>query len=609
MPSFARRAPLIFGLALLAGANLLVYLPSLTAPFYFDDFQNIVDHPAVARAGSGESSLLSVARPSPRSRRPLAYLSFALNLRLFGLDPLPFHAVNLIIHLANSFLVFGLLRKLLQTQTLQPLERIAPGPAALAGALFWSVHPVHTQAVTYLVQRMTSLAALFYLLALWLTLQGRSQARRGRKLGCFCAAGLAALGGFGVKEIILTLPLVLLLAEFSLFPATDPRQRKKFRWFLAGGLLAVYALLFLLYGPEVWRESRIYSQRIHLGLADRLLTQARVIVNYLTLLAWPAPARLNLYPQWDMSTSLFQPAVTFPALLFVLGVAGLGLAWLKRLPLAGFAVLFFLVALLPEAGIFPLDPSFEHRLYLPSVGLLALGGARWVKPGPAPRLRHALFGFSVVALGALTFLRNCTWTDEVRLWQDTVKKSPGSVLAWTNLAGHLVDLGRYPPARFAAQRALELQPCTAMALSNLGAAYLGAGRFAEAREVFARLKECGAEADARAGLELAAELERDSAFPTVFPPAAPAEGLTEAERRFRRGFSRMREHRYAEAVRDLSAAVRLKPDLAVAYVLLSKAHLELHQLGPALAALSRAEELLPTDPRVIYLREQLSAGR
>ena len=606
----SRFNPILLCLLILAGLNALAYAPSLYAPFVFDDFINIVENPAMREAGSGQASLLALAQPRLYSRRPLAYLSFALNLRLFGLDPLPFHALNLLIHICNSFLVFGLLLVALRSREWRGFSTRAPWLGVVSGALLWSLHPVQVQAVTYIVQRMTSMATLFYLLALFLAVQARRQFRSSLKITLGLGAAAITLLGFMTKEILVTLPLALLLAEFCLFDDPRPlRQRKS--WLIPAVLaLAAYAALLVLYGPEILREIGIYSKKFTLGTGDRLLTQARVIAHYLSLLAWPDPSRLNLDPQWTMSKGLFLPKVTFPALVFILGLVVLGFRWLKTRPLAALALLFFFLALLPEAGFFPLDPGFDHRLYLPSVAILALAGAAWTRPGPWRKARLSLFALSVIFLGALTFSRNLTWSDDVRLWQDTVKKSPGSVRAWTNLAKHLTDLGRYPEAIFAGRKAIALEPCATDALSNLGGAWLGLREFAAARQSFAQALKCDPNYEtARAGLDLADQLEQDLHFPSPLPPPAEADDPTGAGWRFRRGFSRMRDRRYAEAVRNLKRATRLQPDFGEAYLFLSKSCLELHQRQAAQAALQKAQALLPGDPRVIYLRERLPSPR
>ena len=562
-----RRGRLALCLALLFAANLLPYAPSARAPFVFDDFPNILNNPAVRDAGAGRDSLLHLALPRLQARRPLAYLSFALNLRLCGLDPFYFHLVNLAIHICNSWLLFFLILSLLKI-----LKGRGLSACALAGALLWSLHPLQVQAVTYIVQRMTLGATFFYFLALLLFLRARARNRLPLKAAWALGAVAAGLLGFFCKEILLTLPLVWLLVEIGLVPGQGPRFRRRSVIALGFAALAVYLTVAGIFGGQLFHEAEHYSRRFPEGLTARLLTQARVMVHYLSLLAFPDLSRFNLLPQWTYSSNLFVPPTTLPAVLAILALIGLSAWGLQRRTLAGFAGLFFFAALLPEAGLYPLDPAFDHRLYLPSVALLAGAGAAWVWPGRWRRARLALLLAAVACLLALTFRRNSIWSDEVSLWRDTVKKSPASARAWGNLAKHLTDVGQYQAAVLAGQKAVQLDPCAAEILSNLGGSYLGLKDFDRARQTFDQALRCQPDFEmAKAGLELAQRLQTMPQGPPAFPPPAVGDDAEGAGRLYRRGFSRLRDGRYLEGIRDLEEAVRRRPDFPEAKLLLEEA--------------------------------------
>jgi len=568
----SRRGLVALCLALLAGANLLAYAPSLRAPFVFDDFPNILDNPAVREAGAGRASLLELARPRLHSRRPLAYLSFALNLRRFGLDPLPFHLINLAIHLVNAGLVFALILTICRRSGLEGGDGFSTCPPlipALAGALFWSLHPVQVQAVTYIVQRMTSGATLLYLFALLLALRARLQTSSVAKVSLGLAAAVAALAGFWCKEILITLPLALLLAELGF--SKDPRPRPRSWLLLAALAIAFYLALWIVFGPQLGREIKQYAPRFSATSAQRLLTQPRVICHYLSLLFLPDLSRLNLDPDWTLSTGLLHPWTTAPALLALAVLFSFGIRWIRTRPFPALAWLFFIIALLPES-IFPLDPAFEHRLYLPSTALLGLIGAAWVWPGPWPRLRRALFAAAAIFLLTLSFSRNGTWSDDLHLWQDTVRKSPGKPRAWFDLATYLTDVGRYSEAISAGRRSLALEPCAEDVLSNLGGAYLGLHDVAEAKRSFDLALQCDPNYEmAEAGLDLIRTLEANPNLLWPFAPPAGADDLDGAGKLYRRGYSRLRDGRYPEGVRDLEAALKLRPHFPEAASLLAEA--------------------------------------
>jgi len=477
-----RKSSLILCLALVAVLETLTYLPSLHAPFILDDYFNILENPDVIRVGLGHASLLALARPSLRSRRTLADVSFALNLRAFGQAPFSFHVVNLVIHILNTWLVFALILTLLQILKGRGLSTRGDLLPALAGALFWSLHPVQVQAVTYIVQRMTSLATLFYLLCLWLWLLARTQPRPTAKIGLGCLVLIAAGIGSLCKEILFTLPLAILLAEVALFVKDKALLR---RWLLIAGLvLAGYAGFLIWLGPALLQQVRANVDPLASGIggtwAGRLLTQPRVIWHYLSLLAFPHLSRLSLDPEWTLSSGLLQPWTTLPALLWLATSAGLALAWLRRRPLAAGGALFFLLALAPESML-PLDPVFDHRLYLPSTLLLGAIGAGLSRPGRLRRARLAFLGLCLVCLGILTHERNTAFRDEVRIWRDTVKKSPHQARAWTNLAAAYASESLSSRALHGYLAAVRLNPGNWNAYLNLSDLYLNSGHLAQAR--------------------------------------------------------------------------------------------------------------------------------
>jgi tetratricopeptide (TPR) repeat protein len=465
-------------LAALAGFNTLAYRPSFRAPFVFDDRFNILENSDVIRVGLGGAPLLALADPRLQARRPLAFLTFALNLRAFGQDPFSFHVVNLAIHVLDSWLLFALILSLsqgrrggFQTRSYLP---------ALAGALLWSLHPVQVQAVTYIVQRMASLAALFYLLALLLWLQTRGQPRRLVRVGWFLAALLSAWLGFETKETVVTLPLAVLLLE-GVVPGRERTRGERRAWLGKAALaLAGYGLLLLAVVPRLSWDIADNVTHLSADWTTRLWNQPAVIWHYLSLLAFPLPSRLSLDPEWVSASGLRHPWSALPALLALAALIGAGLYSIRVRPLAAGAGFFFLLTLLPESMV-PLDPVFYHRLYLPSTLLLGVIGAGLARSGRFRKARLALLALCLAGLGLLTYTRNTDFHDELRIWRDTVKKSPHQARAWANLAA---VYEAESPAR-ALQfylAALRQDPRNLSANINLTYLYLNSNHLAQARE-------------------------------------------------------------------------------------------------------------------------------
>jgi len=620
-PAASRRAvlPALMSLALIAALNFLAYLPSLHAPFVFDDGINIVENPDIIQVGLGRAKLRELLRPSLQHRRILADASFALNLRVFGEGPESFHAVNLAIHIFNAWLVFALIKGN-RFSTRSPLT-------ALFGALLWSLHPVQVQAVTYIVQRVTSLAAFFYLFSLFLWLQARVHPWRAGQVGFAAAAVLAGGIGLGCKEILATLPLAILLWEAVFLQRGKPLRERRGWLTLAAITLAGYIAALLVLGPGLRRQVADNVPVFASSWLTRLVSFPRMVGHYLSLLAFPHLSRLSLDPEWIVSQSLFRPWPTFPALLLLAAGVGVCLVLIRTRPVAAFASLFFLIALLPES-LLPLDPVFDHRLYLPSAALMAAAGAGLAWPGPWRRMRLILLALTLGLLSILTYSRNRTWTDELRLWRDTVRKSPGKARPWNNLAAIYHGQGLLAPAGQAYQQASRLAPEDFFTNVNLSKLYLAQHDLPKARAAAARAWELNPQnawsllamglVEGEAGNEEQAlnwyhqvwdkrptdssllerlgngllQINRPDLAQDVFAkvlslfPNRPGVFLLIGNSYFRQG-------RFAEAAAAYSEELKQVPDSPEAQNNLGMAWLRLSEFDQALAVFARAVQLAP----------------
>ncbi|MEW6168611.1 MAG: hypothetical protein AB1651_13080 [Pseudomonadota bacterium] len=426
----------LFILCVLVG---VLYLQGLPGEFLFDDYQNIVANDALQSVNQGGEQWLVAAFSSSAGMlyRPLSMLSFALTYSVAGLDPGAFKAVNVAIHLSCALLIFALVRRLapwLMAATTQVDQggRKAWGIALLTTAL-WALHPLHVSGVLYAVQRMNQLAALFTLLGLLCYVEGRLRLlREGR--GLFTALG--GLGVFGLlavlsKEngaLILAYALVIEVMAFR-FGAPKPAQRRTLQaWFVLTLGVPVAAFgLFLLLDPD-WL-TRGYAVR-DFGAPERLLTQARVLFHYLFWLLLPWPPWLGLYhDDLAVSRGLLAPPTT---LLAIAGwVLVLGTAWRlrRRVPLFGFAVLWFLAGHAMESTLIPLEMVFEHRNYLPSLGVLfALAAGAWQLASRylAPAASIGLGAAALLVLAVALGQRTHTWGDTYRLALTQAEHHPKS---------------------------------------------------------------------------------------------------------------------------------------------------------------------------------------
>jgi len=483
--------------------TIAVYWPGLSGGFLFDDYPNIVDNHDLQPKDTSVSSLVRAALSSPSSsfKRPLASLSFTANYLATGLDPYWMKLTNLVIHLLNGLLIFLLARLLMfaaigvhsphewrSTDTRSPRTGYAPKSkrmdivAALI-ATCWMLLPINLTGVLYVVQRMESMANLFVLLGLIGYVSGRirmlgirsaSTYSRGFIL-CLSSITIPAVIGILAKETAVMLPLYALLIEWILFcfrrsspttvaaasktlPGQGRDQRIITMFLLVLVLPMALGLVWLLPGvfnPEVW-ATRDFT------LETRLLSEARIIVDYLVWTLLPTPNALSFYhDNFAISSGLLTPWTTVTSLV-VLGALTALILWLRqRKPLVALGIALFLGCQLLTGTVLPLELIYEHRNYFASFGLMlaiiplltapssrharpvAADGALAALPMALPR--YALLAGLLMCWTGLTALTAHAWGDPLRLAQDLASRAPQSPRAQYELGRTYIIYSRYNP--------------------------------------------------------------------------------------------------------------------------------------------------------------------
>ncbi len=541
----------------------LVYSNTFKASFHFDDWLYIVDNRHIHLKELSISKLAAAATKSPLPR-PVSNISFSLNYYFGELNVFGYHLVNLLIHALAGIILYFLL---VTTLNLGPLKGKYKKREwlALIIALLWVVHPVQTQPVNYIMQRMTSLAGMFFLLSLYLYVRGRLGKTKGFKAWCYSGSVAAGVLALGSKEIAGVLPLVLALYEFYFFQSLDFRViRKKWRFII--GILVIFTSIVMVYlGPNLIGGLLASYQDDDFTLGERLLTQGRVIMHYLSLLAFPLPSRLNLDYDFSTSQSLFNPISTFFCLLGLLGLVVLGVYLARRRPLASFGIFWFLGNLAVESSVVGLEMVFEHRLYLPLLGfLLFLVGIAGRKVGE----RGFIYGaFSVVLIFSIwTLQRNIVWSDEFTLWSDCVKKSPNKVRPYNNLGIAYKHKGMYDEAIRVYQKVISINPDHANTHTNLGLVYAKKEMYEEAiREHHKALviKPDFAEAYGNLGNAYSAKGMYNEAI-REHKKALRLEPDS-AKTHMNLGIAYADKGMYDEAIKEYQRAIVLEPDFAKAY--------------------------------------------
>ena len=456
MPRVISTILLCFLLALTA----TIYAPGLDGFFVFDDISSIVNNAGIHITRLDWESLRQavLAETAGPLGRPLSALSFAFNHLVADLDPWYYKATNLLIHLINGLLLWLLLGRLLDRLPDSTNHRPSQAETRMLALLVtavWLLHPINLTGVLYVVQRMNSLATTFTLLGLLCyllarTRSGRHMVQPGWLLGTLAATATAAL----CKENGLLLPALALLMEFVLFGGRTATARDRT---LLAGFFTVTVLLpgvatlgLLALSPDTLLGG--YKLR-DFSLMERALTQGRVLWFHIGQLFIPRPNSFNLYhDSFSLSRGLLDPPTTLLALLGLLCAMVGALLLRRRQPVISFGVLFFMLGHAMESTILPLELVFEHRNYLPSVGLLLAGGYGLLYSPPFPPARKNRVMIALVFLlvcGSVTALRVQHWRTPLAFATAQVQHQPDSVRARNQLGQIYAQLARgmEPPQR------------------------------------------------------------------------------------------------------------------------------------------------------------------
>lgn len=489
------------GYLLMAALICLVYANSFQASWHFDDFSNIVFNQKLHMNDLSYRSIVEAFHADPRINgklyRPVACLTFALNWYLGHEAVFGYHVVNIVIHCLASLFLLQALIVLFQTPMLAGRYYASDAPywIALLAATLWAIHPIQTQAITYIVQRMAALAGMFYIAGLFCFLKGRLHTKRGRALIWYGGVVLAYLLALGTKENAVIFPLALVLMELTLFRPHLFNSNPK-RFVLATALTAVILLgvvaVLLISDETMTLLNEGYSHR-YFNHSERLLTQFRVLVYYLFQIGYPNTAHLSLDHHFIVSTSLFSPWTTLPAIILIFCILWSSLYFLPKVPLLGFGGLFFLLQHSVESTFLPLELVFEHRNYIPSMFLftgLAGGLYRLICNYREQSLllhRFLVVGSALLIcfVGIGTYSRNTDWRSEKSLWEDAVKKSPGSGRAYHNLAwGYYERIGDTATAialyKQAIRKQIHCKDSVGTSFLNIGNIYFRQGNYREA---------------------------------------------------------------------------------------------------------------------------------
>ena len=578
--------------AVLATLCAAAYANTFHVPFILDDFFAVLNNPSIRRLWP-IWPVLSPPRVLSTGGRSVVNLSFAVNYALGGMTAWGYHLVNLIIHLLAALALFGIVRRTLLRPALQARFGARATTLALAVAVLWMVHPLQTEAVTYISERCELLMGLFYLLTLYCFIRGTEGGESNR---WFLACVTACFLGTASKEVMVTAPVMVLLYDRT-FVSGSFREAWARHWRLYLGLASSWLLLAHLMVGLHYRNA---GYGLGISWWAYALIESRTVVRYLWLSVWPHPLVFdygNFVPAQSVGDGAPYAAIlavlaagTFVELKGRPGPHGVGRA-------IGFLGAWFFLVLSPTSSVVPLvgQPMAEHRMYLPLAAvttLVVFGIAATV-----PRRSTFVFLGLAVVLGFLTFRRNEDYRTAQSIWADVVAKRPRNPRGQTNLALALIDDGKTADAIPHFLAALRLDPDEPIIRNDYAAALLDIGHVDEAiAQLQETLRRAPDFAPARKTLGLVtqhrfrADLEHIQVALAAHPddPAAHvsfAQLLADMGRR-------------DEAITHYQQALRLDPSNATAHYNLANLLAEYGRDDEALAQYTAAARLAPNDPRI-----------
>lgn len=556
----------VFSILLIIVLSFAIYSNSFYADFQFDDGVHIAKQQNL----NDFERFSEISSWTKINERPLSFFTLSLNHYIHGNDVFGYHLFNLIIHILAGIFVYLLSVLLfknvdLKSSSVKMDERFL----AVFVALIFISHPIQTQSVTYIVQRMTSMLALFYIAAVYFYLYGRLEYLKGASISkaylFYFLSFIFSIAAILTKQTAASIPLALALVEFFFVRNFERKICKKY--------LSSFVGLIVLFCIFIIAAGMIPKETVEISRADYLVTQFRVLVKYVQLLIFPISQNLDY--DFSLSTSIWG-IKEMASLLFCLALLYLAVRLFKKYRILSFAILWIFVSLLIESSIIPIkDVIFEHRLYLPMFGFALISVSVFISVFriQSPSYLMALMLIVTMLYGFKTYDRNKVWKTRVSLWTDVVEKSPKKARAHMNLGEAYFSVSNHKMALHHYNKAIEVED----APSWLGyfnraevAAYLGKPKVA------------------------ILDLNQSIRFKNDFADAYDS-----------RGVAKIQIQDYQSAVVDFNRSIEIKPHMESAWFNRANAKTYLKDFKGALSDYNKAIQLNPQFAEAYNNRGQL----
>lgn len=481
---------------------LSIYSNTFQASWHFDDMNNIIENKRLHLTKLSWPNIKKTFFAKPRSPgelyRPVACLSFALTYYFSKDNVFGYHIINISIHFLAAIFLFLFIYHTLNLPLLKAKYGTNSFFVALLSATLWAINPTQTQAVTYIVQRMASMAGMFYIISMYFYVKGRTATHKHVKITFFLLCTISTILAFGSKENAIMIPASLFFYDFLLIQGVSRETAKKNCKILIAGAILTVCIVIIYFAFTEATLSSLFSlyERRPFTLWERFMTQPRVIIFYISLLLYPMSTRLSVQHDIPISNSLFDPITTILSILLIIGIVTSAILISKKRPLIAFSVFFFFLNHLIESTILPLELIFEHRNYIPSMFIfvpIAIGLINALFYFSYKQSMQAIIALSIVLViigeGHATFMRNFTWRSEKGLWIDCVEKYPYLFRAHHNLGKYYNEYNQKEKAieeykKALGPKAIHTIEEKSITYFNLGLIYFQKKEYEKAKEYY-----------------------------------------------------------------------------------------------------------------------------
>jgi len=453
-------------MSLIIIATIIAYSNTFHSSFQFDDIRVILEDPII----KNNSFLHSSQFWTNINYRPLALYSFSFDYALSGASPTSYHITNLVIHICTGAVLFFLISFILKINNLRDKYLCLP---LIAMGLFL-LHPIQTQAVTYIVQRMTSLFVLFYMASMLFYLKGRYyflHKKTFQSILFFSLTGLTAIAAILTKQTAASLPIMLLALE--IFIIRKPNGKAPLKMISLQGSIFALALIYLFTIADLPTATHATTR------FNYFITEQVVFLKYIKLLLIPVNQNIDHLHQFSDTLWATKELISLSIVCLILA-GGVFIAFYNRL--IAFAIFSIFIALSIESTIFPIDDTMvEHRLYLPMLGFSILAGIGIERIIKHKRLKYVT-AVLLLLFTSLTYSRNEAWKTTESLWLDSCEKNPDNYRAWSNYGYSQLKKKNYTEAVKHYKKSLYLNAGNIKALDNLAYIYIQQGEYEKAEQ-------------------------------------------------------------------------------------------------------------------------------